>query len=126
MLFDSVKEDAVWQRLCGAAEAPAPGAVIEVEVGGRVVCLANVDGELAALDNICPHRLGPLGQGWVEGCAVVCPLHCWAFDVKTGVAAYPDKGQVAVFPVRVEGESVLVALPEREPQVEPSADEENF
>lgn len=126
MPFDSVKEGAVWQRLCDVAEAPAPGGVMEVETGGRAVCLANVDGELAALDNVCPHRLGPLGQGWVEGGAVVCPWHCWAFDVKTGVAAYPDKGEVAVFPLRVEGGDVLIALPERVPGTEPFAVEENF
>jgi nitrite reductase/ring-hydroxylating ferredoxin subunit len=64
---------AEWVRLCGVAEAPAPGEVMEAEANGVAVCLANVDGRLSALDNVCPHRQGPLGQGWLEGQGVVCP-----------------------------------------------------
>lgn len=119
-------ESVTWIRLCAATEAPAPGTVMEVETGGRAICLANIDGELAALDNICPHRLGPLGQGWIEGGAVICPWHSWAFDPKTGVAASPDRGQVEVFPLKVEGDSVLIAMSEREPETEPLTDEEIF
>jgi nitrite reductase (NADH) small subunit len=102
-----------WVRLCGVAEAPAAGMVVEVEVDGVMVCLANVRGELSALDNVCPHRQGPLGQGWIEGEAVVCPWHSWAFDVRTGAGVYPEKERVAVFPVRVEGENVLIDLGSR-------------
>lgn len=106
---------AQWVRLCGAGETPPNNSVMELEAGGISICLANVNGELAALDNVCPHRLGPLGQGWVEGGAVVCPWHAWCFDPKTGAAVYPDRGQVEVFPLRIEENSVLVELPEEAP-----------
>ena len=99
-----------WTRLCGDAEAPASGEVAEFEASGVAVCLANIGGELHALDNWCPHRRGPLGQGWVEGQAVVCPWHAWAFDVTTGEVQEPERGKVAVFPVRREAGSVLVDL----------------
>jgi nitrite reductase (NADH) small subunit len=99
---------AQWVRLCGVAEAPAEGNVMEAETQGVAICLARVGGELAALDNWCPHRRGPLGQGWVEGNAVVCPWHSWTFDLKSGEAEYPVSERVAVFPVRVEGDDVLV------------------
>lgn len=101
---------AEWVRLCGVGEAPAPGAAMEAEARGVAVCLANVGGRLSALDNWCPHRRGPLGQGWVEGNAVVCPWHSWEFDVETGVAAAPEKARVAVFPVKIEGDDVLLEL----------------
>ncbi|HEY6375443.1 MAG TPA: Rieske 2Fe-2S domain-containing protein [Edaphobacter sp.] len=101
---------AQWVRLCGLAEAPAVGQVMEAEVEGVGVCLANVGGELSVLDNVCPHRQGPLGQGWVEGEAVVCPWHSWAFHAKTGVAEYPEGERVGTFAVRVEGEDVLVEI----------------
>ena len=86
------------------------GQVMEAEVQGVGVCLANVGGELSALDNVCPHRQGPLGQGWVEGEAVVCPWHSWAFNARTGVAEYPEGERVGSFAVRVEGEDVLVEI----------------
>lgn len=102
-----------WVRLCSASEAPADGNVIEAEAEGVAVCLARLSGDLAALDNICPHRGGPLGQGWIEGGAVVCPWHSWAFSLTTGTAEPPERAQVDVFPVRVEGDDVLVDIERR-------------
>jgi nitrite reductase (NADH) small subunit len=99
-----------WVRLCGVNEAPKSGEVTEVDVDGAQVCLANINGELHALDNICPHRQGPLGQGWIEGNAVLCPWHAWAFDVRTGVAEEPEHAQVKVYPVRKEGAEVFADM----------------
>ena len=62
---------AKWVRVCGVAEAPQSGQVMEADAAGVGICLANVNGELGALDNWCPHRRGPLGQGCVEGESVV-------------------------------------------------------
>jgi len=99
-----------WVKVCDVAGAPASGAVMECEVEGIGVCLANVGGKLSALDNWCPHRRGPLGQGWIEGNAVLCPWHSWAFDADTGVAEYPEGERVAVFPVQVQGDDVLIEI----------------
>lgn len=99
-----------WVRLCAASEAPKPGDVAEAEAKGVQVCLANVDGRLSALGNICPHRGGPLGQGWLEGEAVVCPWHSWSFDTRTGRALPPDSGEVDAFPLKVEGDEVWIDL----------------
>jgi nitrite reductase (NADH) small subunit len=101
---------AEWVRLCGLAEAPAAGQVKAAEVSGVTVCLANVDGELSALDNWCPHRGAPLAEGWLEGGSVVCPWHSWTFSVKTGEAEYPVHERVAVIPLKIEGEDVLADL----------------
>ena len=99
---------AQWVRICKLAEAPGAGRVMEADANGIPVCLANVNGELSALDNFCPHRRGPLGQGWIEGEAVVCPWHSWAFHAKTGVAEYPAGERVDILPLCVEGDDVLV------------------
>lgn len=99
-----------WVRLCGVADAPEEQKVIEADAEGVAICLARLNGELLAVDNWCPHRRGPLGEGWIEGQAVVCPWHSWAFDLKTGKAEYPENQQVVPFPVRVEGANVFVRL----------------
>jgi nitrite reductase (NADH) small subunit len=101
---------AEWVRICAAHEAPVPGGVMEADVKGVSVCLANIGGKLSALDNWCPHRRGPLGQGWVEGAAVVCPWHSWAFNAETGIADPPERARVDVFPVRMEADEVLIEL----------------
>lgn len=100
-----------WTKLCARNEAPAEGEVTEAEAEGVVVCLARVGGRLHAVENLCPHRDGPLGQGWIEGNAVVCPWHAWAFDLRTGVSRIPQFARVAVFPVREQEELVEIALP---------------
>jgi nitrite reductase (NADH) small subunit len=99
-----------WVRICSVTEAPAEGNVMESDAQGVGVCLARLNGELSAVDNLCPHRQGPLGQGWIEGGSVVCPWHSWIFDLKTGAAEFPEGERVAVFPVRVEGDDILVDL----------------
>jgi nitrite reductase (NADH) small subunit len=99
-----------WVRLCQLQDAPPPGQVAEAEAAGVTVCLANIDGELRAMDNLCPHRGAPLGQGSIEGDAVMCPWHAWLFDTTTGVAAAPERGRVAVFSLEVVGDAVMIDL----------------
>jgi nitrite reductase/ring-hydroxylating ferredoxin subunit len=48
------------------------------------VAVFNVGGEFYAIDNSCPHRGGPLGEGELEDCIVTCPWHEFRFDVRTG------------------------------------------
>jgi nitrite reductase/ring-hydroxylating ferredoxin subunit len=102
---------AKWVRLCGLSDAPGLGTVTEIDVdGGVAICVANVNGQLSALDNVCPHREGPLGQGWLEGDCVVCPWHAWMFHAKSGVAEYPEGESVMAFPLKIEGDDVLVEM----------------
>jgi nitrite reductase (NADH) small subunit len=47
----------------------------------------------------------------VEGESVVCPWHSWSFNLRTGMAEHPAQKQVKVYPVKLEGEDVLMELP---------------
>ena len=84
------------------------GRVVEVE--GRVLALFNVDGTFYAIDNTCPHRGGPLGEGDVEGRIVICPWHAWRWDVTTGANANNPAVKVACYPVSVGRDGVFVEL----------------
>jgi 3-phenylpropionate/trans-cinnamate dioxygenase ferredoxin component len=84
------------------------GRVVEVE--GRSVAVFNVDGRFYAIDNTCPHRGGPLGEGDVEGPIAICPWHGWRWDVTTGNNANNPAVKVACYPVTVEQGIVYVAL----------------
>lgn len=50
----------------------------------RSICVARMDGQLAALNNECPHYGAPLSDGAIEDGRVVCAWHGWSFDPKTG------------------------------------------
>ncbi|RME45758.1 MAG: glutamate synthase [Caldilineae bacterium] len=96
-------------------EALPPGAVTVATVNGRDICLANVGGEVFALDNRCPHRGGQLGDGRLEGTDVICPLHGWDFDARTGISRYDPRDRVPTYPVRVVGGMVEVDASAVEP-----------
>lgn len=80
-------------------------------VGNRRIALFRVNGEVFALNNVCPHEGGPLADGFVDGNTVMCPLHAWTFDLRSGRAITGSK-PVECYPVRIEGEKVLVDLPD--------------
>ena len=76
------------------------GRVIEAE--GRTLALFNVDGTFYAVDNTCPHRGGPLGEGDLDG------RYAWRWDVTTGANANNPAVRIACYPVAVEGGAVFV------------------
>lgn len=92
-----------------------PGAMRRVTVDGHAVTLVNVDGSFFAVDDTCSHEEASLSTGTLSGQVVVCPKHGARFNVTTGrVLSLPAVRSLAVYPVRVEGEDVLVApQPER-------------
>ena len=88
-----------------------PGAAKEVEFEGRVYAIFNLDGEISAIDGICPHQGGPLADGALEGTTVTCPWHGWQFDIRTGKTPLGPKIKQAVYEVKIEGQDVMVAVP---------------
>ena len=97
-------------RIASVSDVP-PGSGREYVAGGRVIALYHVDGRFYALDGVCPHAGGPLGQGVVSGSIVTCPWHGWQFDVTTGRHCLNSRLQQASFAVSVEGDDVFVELP---------------
>ncbi|HEV8070835.1 MAG TPA: Rieske 2Fe-2S domain-containing protein [Planctomycetaceae bacterium] len=102
-----------WHRVAAVGEVPA-GSARELTVAGRVIALYNVDGTLYALDGICPHLGGPLGEGTLEGPVVTCPWHGWQFDVTTGRNCLSPRIEQSRFPLKVEGNDVFVELPDQQ------------
>ena len=89
----------------------APGSGKELQVEGHSIALFNVAGSFYAIDNNCPHVGGPLAEGQVAAEVVSCPWHNAKFNVKTGeVLGPPARKGVQSFPVKVQGNDVLVEL----------------
>jgi nitrite reductase/ring-hydroxylating ferredoxin subunit len=86
----------------------APGAGAIVQVGVLTLALFNVAGSFYAVDNSCPHRGGPLGDGKLDGAIVTCPWHGYRYDVRTGVHQLNPRLNVACYPVTVEDGVVFV------------------
>jgi 3-phenylpropionate/trans-cinnamate dioxygenase ferredoxin subunit len=96
------------ERVAAASDVPA-GEVRVVQCGVRSLALSNVDGTLYAIDNLCTHDGGPLGEGRLRGDRVLCPRHGAAFDARTGkVLTLPAVKSVNSYPVTVEGDEVYI------------------
>jgi nitrite reductase (NADH) small subunit len=107
--FDRLESMADFVKIADKSELPEVDSAQEFTVGGHTLCVANVNDEYCALDNLCPHEGGPLGMGYVEGTKVVCPWHGWQIDAKTG-ATEIDGPPVPVYELRIVGDDVLVKL----------------
>ena len=96
-------------RVASVTDVP-PGTGKEITAGGRVIALYNVDGSFFALDGVCPHAGGPLGEGSLSGNVVTCPWHGWQFDVTSGQHCLNANLQHTSFSVKVQGDDVFVEL----------------
>jgi nitrite reductase/ring-hydroxylating ferredoxin subunit len=95
-------------KVATTPEVP-PGVMKMVQVAGREVLLANVDGECYAMGNVCTHEEGPLDQGRLEEYEVECPWHGSRFDIRTGqVMIGPASRPEPVYEVKLEGTNILI------------------
>jgi 3-phenylpropionate/trans-cinnamate dioxygenase ferredoxin component len=95
-------------RACSVSDVLS-GATLAVEVEGTNVAVVRDGEDWYAIDDECSHAAIPLSEGDVEGCEIECWLHGSRFDLRTGKPSGPPATDpVAVYPVKVEGEDVLV------------------
>jgi len=87
-----------------------PGKIREFQLDGKTVALANVDGKLFVINNVCLHRGGPLGEGDLKAQVVTCPWHGWQYDVTTGKLVSNPAVGVETYPVEVRGDDIFVDI----------------
>ena len=97
-------------KIATQSELPSLNEAKEFSCGNKTICVANVAGDYRAMENVCLHRGGPLGQGMVEGEKVICPWHAWAWDTKTGQASQNSSMKIAVYPLKIENGDVLAPV----------------
>ncbi len=86
-----------------------------IEVNERPIVLFNIAGEYYAIDDVCTHDDGPLGEGDVEGHEIICPRHGARFDLRTGEAlTLPAVVDIAAYPVRVREGMIEIGVPKAE------------
>jgi nitrite reductase (NADH) small subunit len=99
-----------YTKLTVESELPSPGEAKEFEIHGKTICLANIDGTMCAIDNVCLHEGGPLGQGYVEGNKIVCPWHGWEYNAHTGELFEDPTSKLDIYPIKLENGDVLVDI----------------
>lgn len=86
-----------------------PGAPVKID--GHWVALFRLGEQLVAIDNNCSHASAPLCDGTVLGEQVVCFLHCWKFDLRTGACDVGEQWNLRSYRVQVVDGRVQVDWP---------------
>ena len=104
------QEAADWVVIGRLEDIPRQGARVVETADGTIAVFRTADDAIFALRDKCPHKGGPLSQGIVHGKRVACPLHDWKIHLDSGMAAAPDEGCAASYPIRLEGDEIYLSL----------------
>ena len=81
-----------------------------IEVGDKEIALFNYKGNFYAIDNTCPHRGAPLGEGRIEEGILICPNHEWRFELKSGWCPQNPELSTEVYPIKIHDEKIYIRL----------------
>jgi 3-phenylpropionate/trans-cinnamate dioxygenase ferredoxin component len=103
-----------WVEAGAISDLPAGRVMlVQYEPDDLRIAVCNVDGQFYAIEDVCTHDGGSLDQGDLEGDEIECPRHGARFNVRTGDATLmPAVMPVRTFPVKVEGDRLLVSTVE--------------
>jgi nitrite reductase/ring-hydroxylating ferredoxin subunit len=80
------------------------------KAGGKTICLVGYDNEIFALSAKCPHAGGDLTQGWCKEGKLICPVHRYSFDLKTGKGSEGQNDFIESYPVEIKDDAIYVGI----------------
>ena len=100
-----------YERACAMADIHEDEA-LGVVIGPQSLAIARHGDEVFAVEDICSHAAVALSEGEVDECTLECWLHGSRFDLVTGQpTGLPATQPVPVYPVKIDGDDILVAVP---------------
>jgi nitrite reductase/ring-hydroxylating ferredoxin subunit len=84
----------------------------EIKAGQNELCLVRNQNQLFAVENRCPHAGGDLSEGWCENGNLVCPVHRYQYNLKTGRGATGQGDYVYTYPVEQRADGIYVQISE--------------
>ncbi|MEL6966967.1 MAG: nitrite reductase small subunit NirD [Pseudomonadota bacterium] len=97
-----------WIKIGVLSDIPKLGARCVAFGEATIAVFRTADDRVFALEDKCPHKNGPLSQGIVHDGCVTCPLHNWVISLETGAAQGADEGQTKTFPIKLDGDTILI------------------
>jgi 3-phenylpropionate/trans-cinnamate dioxygenase ferredoxin subunit len=110
--YKELSEDKLEYVVVASIDEIVNGKRLSFEIDDKLIVVFKVGEQVFAMADICSHDDGPLAEGEIEGLEIVCPRHGARFDLATGKAlTLPAVVDIPVYPVRLEGDKILVGLP---------------
>jgi len=98
-------------RVASIGDIADGGSAVVVVERMRIALFRRGD-QYYAIEDQCPHMAASLASGYVEDDIVTCPLHYWRFRITDGTWADNPRIKIGSFPVRVEGDDILLEFPD--------------
>lgn len=99
-------------KVAESTDIPVGGKIV-VEIDGVEIAVFNVDNEqYYAVEDICSHDGGPLGEGeLIDTYEVECPRHGGRFDIRTGKAlVMPAFEPIEAYPVTAQDGGIYLTV----------------
>jgi toluene monooxygenase system ferredoxin subunit len=86
------------------------GEMMGMQLNGQDIVLINVDDQIYAYADVCPHQKSRLSEGNLMGQTLRCARHHWEFDVRTGHGINPQDACLRAFPITLDNRDILLDL----------------
>ena len=99
--------------LLGVDEVPDGTMKMAWVDGTDQVLVVNMGGEYSAVQGICSHEYFELDKGFLTAGTLTCALHLSRFDLSSGEPLDPPAElPLAVYPVVIDGDRILIEVPD--------------
>lgn len=94
-----------------AREDLRPGEMMRIEVAGQRYLLADAEGEIYAVDDLCSHEEVSLYLGCIEGDTIKCSLHGSRFSLKNGEPLEePATEPIKTYEVKIQADRIYLKI----------------
>lgn len=94
-------------EVCKIAEIPDRRAKIVI-INGENIAIFKYNNKLSAVNNVCKHQNGPLGEGKIVDSCIVCPWHGYEYQPDDGCSPPPFTERLSTYDLKIAGDSVWV------------------
>jgi 3-phenylpropionate/trans-cinnamate dioxygenase ferredoxin subunit len=104
-----------WYKIANApGELPfGDNNLLEIELAGKYICIANTMYGLTACNAKCPHAGGIMSEGFLDKNGnIVCPIHRYAFNFSNGRDIAGEGYYLKIYPLQVNNTGVFLGIEE--------------
>jgi nitrite reductase/ring-hydroxylating ferredoxin subunit len=98
-----------WVRVASEQDLLEQGRMA-ISVDGTAILLVQLDGQVYAIGNRCPHLECTMTRGKLSGYVILCPCHDWAFDIRSGELVIAKEITIPVYQVKTDTQQIYIKI----------------
>lgn len=103
----------VWVKVFDSSVHTQRNFIKQITVNGKKLCVVKSEAGIVFTQPYCPHAGGGLSGGWCKDGRLVCPIHRYEYDLKTGRGAPGQGDYIDIYPTELRDDGVYVGIKEK-------------